>query len=307
MASRRLADRPHPDRYRRQAKELLKALGRAEPAAIERLRAHHPRADQSAAAPKLADAQLLLAREHGFSSWPLFIAAIRASEAPPSFPDSLACDRGPLGIEVARSDGAAGVVLFVLAGNVGRRHLGIRQVADRLQRAGYCTVLADLLTDEEAIEDAIHEELRFDIPLLKARPALALDWIGREPRLSGLPLALYCSSTGGAAGVALAADHPEQVRAMICAAGRPDLSGSSAWRVRMPSLFIVGGEDAVALGFTRLMLEIFPRDIASRLEIVQGVGLRFDEGPAAARAAELSIGWLAKLLAPQAAVTGEAA
>ena len=93
-------------------------------------------------------------------------------------------------------------------------------------------------------------------------------------------------------GVILAARHPETVRAMISAGGRPDLAGSAMARVWAPSLFIVGGEDPVGLGFTRLMLEIFPRGVASKLEILRGVGLRFEEGPVAARAAELAIAWL---------------
>jgi hypothetical protein len=40
------------------------------------------------------------------------------------------------------------------------------------------------------------------------------------------------------------------------------------------------------------MLEIFPHDVAHRLEVVRGIGSRFEEGPAAARAADLAIGWL---------------
>jgi len=79
---------------------------------------------------------------------------------------------------------------------------------------------------------------------------------------------------------------------MVSVAGRPDLAGAALARVRAPSLFVVGSEDPVAHGFTRTMLEIFPRDVASRLEVVRGIGLRFDEGPAAALAAELAIGWL---------------
>jgi hypothetical protein len=105
-------------------------------------------------------------------------------------------------------------------------------------------------------------------------------------------LALFCAGTGGAAGIKLAAQRREAVSALVSAAGRPDLAGADLARVRAPSLFLVGSEDAVAHGFTRTMLPIFPRDFAHRLEIVRGVGLRFEEGPAAARAAQLAAGWL---------------
>jgi dienelactone hydrolase len=308
MAPRRVPDRPNLEQYRRQAKDLLRAFAAATPAALDRLQRFHPRG--GASAPKLADAQLVLAREHGFASWPAFVAHVRAeaSQVADGFPDSLSCEAGPLKIEVAGEAGLGGVVLFVLAGNVGRQHRGTRQIADRLKRAGFCTVLADLLTDEEAIEDAIHEELRFDLQLLKNRAALILDWIGREPRLSERPLALYCAGTGGSVGMLLAAENPTSIGAMVCGASRPDLAGAAAARVRAPTLFVIGGEDAVGHGFTKLVMEIFPRGVASRLELVRGVGLRFEEGPAAARAAELAIAWLdAHLATPEAAYAGEVA
>lgn len=290
MVAKSLPDKPDLEQYRRQAKDLRKALAAGDPAALARLARFHPRADEARAA-KLADAQLVVAREHDFASWPAFAAHLRSFQAD-VFPDSVACETGSLTIEIAGAKQAKGAALFVLAGNVGREHLGIRQIADRLRRAGYATVLADLLTAEEAVRDAIDEELRFDIRLLAARAELVLDRIVVIPALSHLPLALVCSGTGGAAGVALAAERPEAIGAMVSMAGRPDLAGSALARVRAPSLFLVGSEDAVAHGFTRTMLEIFPRTVASRLEVLRGVGLRFEEGPAAARAAELALGWL---------------
>ena len=293
MAARRLPIRPDLEQYRRQAKALRNALAANDSAALERLRQFHPRAEQALPA-KLADAQLVIAREHGFPGWPAFAVEVRSPRAgsAPGWPGSVACEKGSLAIEIVRTEAARALVLFVLAGNAGRGHRGIRQIADRLRNAGHDTVLADLLTREEAVRDAIDEELRFDAPLLSARAELILEAIAADPALSRLPLALFCAGTGGAAGVILAARHPEMVRAMISAGGRPDLAGSAMARVRVPSLFVVGGEDPVGLGFTRLMLEIFPRGVASKLEILRGVGLRFEEGPVAARAAELAIAWL---------------
>jgi len=292
MAAKRLPDRPDLEQYKRQAKDLREALAAGDPLALERLRQSHPRPPVPGYA-KLADAQLVLAREHDFSSWPAFaerVLALRGASDDPFH--VIACDRGSLAVEVCGTEGARALVLFVLAGNVGREHRGIRQIADRLRRAGFGTVLADLLTEEEAIEDAIGEDLRFDVALLSARAELLLDQLRGHRALSGLPLALLCAGSGGAAGVALAARRPEAVTVLVSVASRPDLAGSALARVRAPSLFVVGGEDAVAHGFTRMMIEIFPRDVPSRLDVVRGVGLRFEEGPAAARAAELAIAWL---------------
>jgi putative phosphoribosyl transferase len=290
MALKRLPDRPDLEQYRRQAKDLHKALAAADPAAIERLRLFHPRAEDGRTT-KLADAQLVIARELGFASWPAFAAQMQTLQAE-ALPIGIACERGTLAVEIAGAESAGAVVLFVLAGNVGPQHAGIRQIADHLRRAGHVTVLPELLTADEALQDAIEEELRLDVRLLAARAELVLDRIRATPRLAHHPLALFCAGAGGAAGIALAARRREAVSAIISAAGRPDLAGADLARVRAPSLFMVGSEDAVAHGFTRTMLPIFPRDVANKLEVVRGVGLRFEEGPAAARAAQLATGWL---------------
>ena len=56
--------------YRKQAKALLKAARSGDPASLERLSRHPTNYDP--AAPKLHDAQLTIAREQGFASWPRF-------------------------------------------------------------------------------------------------------------------------------------------------------------------------------------------------------------------------------------------
>ena len=91
MPARTLPDRPDLDQYRTQAKDLVKAWRAGAPAALARIRAHHPRLgtlDDAAlrgAAFKLADAQWVIAREHGLESWAAFAAqvAARATGAAP--------------------------------------------------------------------------------------------------------------------------------------------------------------------------------------------------------------------------------
>jgi ankyrin repeat protein len=80
--SKSLPDRPNLEQYRKQAKDLLHAHRAGSSDAFERIRRHHPTlhklaAWQIATAPfALADAQLILAREHSFESWPKFAAHI---------------------------------------------------------------------------------------------------------------------------------------------------------------------------------------------------------------------------------------
>jgi ankyrin repeat protein len=58
---------PSLQQLRRRAKDLLRALKAGDDRAAARLAAHHPRSPES---PRLADAQLVIAREHGFPGWP---------------------------------------------------------------------------------------------------------------------------------------------------------------------------------------------------------------------------------------------
>jgi ankyrin repeat protein len=84
MDAKKLPVRPSLEQYRKQAKELLKACKSGDSEAIQRIKRHHPHpsklADsrtQSATFP-LADAQLAIAREYAFESWPKFAKHIEA-------------------------------------------------------------------------------------------------------------------------------------------------------------------------------------------------------------------------------------
>jgi ankyrin repeat protein len=73
MPDRILPDHPNLSQYKKQAKELARdfALGAAE--AVARVQKHAPRFRRPPLAEiRLADAQFVLAREHGFESWPKF-------------------------------------------------------------------------------------------------------------------------------------------------------------------------------------------------------------------------------------------
>lgn len=80
--SKSLPDRPSLEQYRKQAKDLLHAHRAADPAALARIRRHHPTLHNlpidkiPTSSFTLTDAQLILAREHNFESWPRFAAHI---------------------------------------------------------------------------------------------------------------------------------------------------------------------------------------------------------------------------------------
>jgi hypothetical protein len=128
-----LPDRPDLGQLRRQAKELRDAARRGDASACGRFTRHHPSAREGAVS--LAAAQLVIARELGFSSWPRLKAAIDA--------DALS---------------RRGVRAFVAASVEGR----VRKAGDILRAdpgiAGHSLLAATVLGDA----DAVREKLAMD-------------------------------------------------------------------------------------------------------------------------------------------------
>jgi hypothetical protein len=80
MPARDLPARPNLEQYKKQAKDLIKAFRAGDDAALQRLRAHHPHPARDSFG--LADAQLVIAREHGVDSWPKFKQQIASGSVP---------------------------------------------------------------------------------------------------------------------------------------------------------------------------------------------------------------------------------
>jgi ankyrin repeat protein len=79
--SRSLPDHPDLDQLRRRAKELRDAVRAGEPSALNRF-ASHIGAPARGESVSLAAAQVVIAREHGFASWPRLKAAVDANTTP---------------------------------------------------------------------------------------------------------------------------------------------------------------------------------------------------------------------------------
>ncbi len=83
--SRDLPSRPHLDIPKREARNLLKQLRTGNPEALDRIRRRHPRFKDAGATTvktaefRLSDAQLVIAREYGFSHWAELKARINSN------------------------------------------------------------------------------------------------------------------------------------------------------------------------------------------------------------------------------------
>lgn len=169
--------------------------------------------------------------------------------------------------------GARGIVLFAHGSGSDRKSARNRHVALQLAESQLATLLFDLLTEEEAREDARTEEHRFNIRLLAERVAAALDWAERI--FPDLPVGLYGSSTGAAAALVAAAARPHRVGAIVARGGRPDLAGDALGLVVAPTLALVGGDDPIVLDLNR---EAFARLAGHwRIRVIPGASHLFSE------------------------------
>ncbi|MGY1785032.1 dienelactone hydrolase family protein [Geodermatophilus sp. SYSU D00698] len=201
--------------------------------------------------------------------------------------------------DLAVPPASRGVVLFAHGSGSSRHSPRNRQVAAALQRAGWATLLLDLLTPAEEEVDTRTRELRFDVGLLAGRLTAAADLLDRAEATAGLPLALFGASTGAAAALLTAADRPGRVGAAVSRGGRPDLAGAALARVRAPTLLVVGGADDRVLALNR--------DAAARLggpselAVVPGATHLFPEPGALETVVDRTLGWLDRWLpGPQA-------
>jgi hypothetical protein len=79
---------------------------------------------------------------------------------------------------------ASGIVVFAHGSGSGRMSPRNRAVAQALVSDGLATLLFDLLTRDEEIEERYTRHLRFDIPLLADRLAGTLAWVHEQERSS---------------------------------------------------------------------------------------------------------------------------
>ncbi|WP_152041128.1 dienelactone hydrolase family protein [Salinigranum salinum] len=167
---------------------------------------------------------------------------------------------------------ATGVVVFAHGSGSSRKSPRNRFVAETLRERGLGTFLFDLLTERE---DKIREN-RFEIPLLTDRLVTATGWVSDRKEARGLKVGYFGSSTGAAAALRAAARLGGDVDAVVSRGGRVDMAADVLDEIRVPTLFVVGGDDTKVLELNR---EAYDRlDCEKELHVVAGAGHLF-EGP----------------------------
>jgi len=194
--------------------------------------------------------------------------------------------------ELVVPDAPRGLVVFVHGSGSSRVSPRNRQVARVLNRAGFATLLFDLLTEAEDLR----REARFDIPRLALRLEQALDWVHAQPALASLPLGLFGASTGSAVALMAAASGRHDVAAVVSRGGRPDLAGDAMLeRVHAPTLLLVGSEDVDVLALNNAASRSLAGPV--RLDLITGATHLFEEPGTRAEAAAHAAAWFVEHLA----------
>jgi putative phosphoribosyl transferase len=192
---------------------------------------------------------------------------------------------------------ARGLVLFAHGSGSSRRSPRNQAVAEVLRDAGLATLLFDLLTQEEEVEDAYTGHLRFDIGILSRRLVLVTEEIADGPVSRKLGLGYFGASTGGAAALRAAAALGKTIGAVVSRGGRPDLAGEALAHVKAPTLLIVGEHDEEVLrlnqyAYAQLRCE-------KSLTVVPHATHLFQEPGALEEVARLAGDWFRKHLRPR--------
>jgi len=211
---------------------------------------------------------------------------------------------GPVTLEgnLSLPERARGIVLFAHGSGSSRHSPRNRYVAQVLNEAKLATLLVDLLTPDEEAVDLRTAHLRFDIGLLAGRLVGVTDWLTQYPDTRALRIGYFGASTGAAAALVAAAQHPDAVGAIVSRGGRPDLAGPALARVRAPTLLIVGGNDFEVVELNRRALARLRCE--KQLEIVPGATHLFEEPGALEEVARLAREWFERYLTPTEAGSG---
>lgn len=188
-----------------------------------------------------------------------------------------------------------GIVVFAHGSGSSRHSPRNKFVAEELNKAGFGTLLADLLTEEEAGD----RKNVFDVELLIQRVLKATDTMMPYLPSFDIPIAYFGASTGAAAALGAAAKSPREIFAVISRGGRPDLAKAYLSQVKAPTLLIVGAEDTPVIPLNQSAAE---RLKSAELVLVPHATHLFEESGALEEVVEYSVDWLERF-SPQSKVT----
>ncbi|MFI5202457.1 MAG: dienelactone hydrolase family protein [Candidatus Kapaibacterium sp.] len=190
-------------------------------------------------------------------------------------------------LDTPQHDGerARGVILFAHGSGSSRLSPRNQYVAAELNKAGFVTLLFDLLTLDE---DRVYEN-RFDVGLLSKRLRIATHWQADQPSTRQLPIGYFGASTGAAAALIAAAELGNEITSIVSRGGRPDLAGAYLRQVHSPTLLLVGELDTDVIAMNEDALDHLRYE--KRLSIIPGATHLFEEQGTLEEVARQSAEW----------------
>ena len=187
-----------------------------------------------------------------------------------------------------------GLVIFAHPSSAGRNSRRDQYMARMLRSGGLSTMLVNLLSREEEIAEVPARDLRSDINLLAERLNAVTQWAIEQPELEGKRLGYLASSTGAAAAVLAAIQHPDEVFAIAAHGGRPDLAAEALPELRAYTLLIVGSKDEQTLERNQRAYELLR--VEKDLRVIPDANLLFEEPGKLEEATILAIAWFRRYL-----------
>src|SRR5215211_1508779 len=199
---------------------------------------------------------------------------------------------------------AKAIILFAHGSGSSRHSTRNQYIAEVLNKAGFATLLVDLLSPEEKTADIAGRHLRYNIELLAGRFKEVTKWLLQQPQTKNLEIGYFGSSTGAAAAISAAANFSNSnsnnnniVRALVLRGGRLDLVKGQLSKIVAPTFLIVGGSDnATIIGINKTALKELKNAKDRALAVIPGAGHLFEEPGKIEEVAKIATEWFEKYL-----------
>ncbi len=209
-------------------------------------------------------------------------------------PVTVTVDKVTLEGDLCIPSNAPGVIVFAHSSGSSRKSPRNRYVAEVLRQTGLATLLFDLLTSEEEKMDLQTGRYRFDIRMLANRLAGTMQWLKENPETKEMNIGYFGVGTAVAAALTAAAEHPDDIGAVVSRSGRPDLARTALPYVKSSTLLIVGGRDLPVMAMNRDALGELRAE--KKLAVIPGATHLFEESGTLEEATKLAVNWFANYL-----------
>ncbi len=188
-------------------------------------------------------------------------------------------------------EGSKMIIIFVHGSGSNKFSIRNRFTSKSLNDHCFATLLVDLLSNREKEEDLLTKNFRFDIGLLTLRLISITKWVLTYPLTQHMQVGYFSSSTGSAAALNASIKFNE-LKALVSRGGRIDLTHRSILKkIKIPSLFIVGGNDYGIIDLTKKAINEFPKQTVKEIYVVPSANHFFEEEGKMQEVSRLAIKW----------------